>query len=63
MDVNSLSHTKWNCKYHIVLSAIDSVINEIYHYTYNLLIVDSTNFIVPFLSIVNFPFSSALVNT
>ena len=20
MDVNSLSHTKWNCKYHVVFS-------------------------------------------
>ena len=25
MDVNSLSHTKWNCKYHLVLPIVISI--------------------------------------
>lgn len=31
MDVNSLSHTKWNCKYHLVE---DVKCHNIYHFLY-----------------------------
>ncbi len=33
MDVNSLSHTKWNCKYHIVFAMILSITHRCVNFT------------------------------
>ena len=33
MDVNSLAHTKWNCRYHIVFAMILSITHRCVNFT------------------------------
>ena len=49
MDVNSLAHTKWECKYHIVFAGLFHELSMSSTTFYNLVITSLISFLVSWL--------------